>query len=93
MYVCFHGYLALDRQFVCSFLGKTTSLDLSFAQLPLVLCVRLRPCGLSPVIFMGVVLVWLMLARLYGMFLMLLGSQVPDSLALIGFLLFFHHVS
>ena len=47
-YACFGAdRLVLDNQLVYSFLEKTVSLVLSIPHLPAVLCVVLRPLGLS----------------------------------------------
>lgn len=43
--------LVLDRQEVSFSLGKTISPVLSVLWLPVVLCVQLKPCGLSPLHF------------------------------------------
>ena len=43
--------LELDSQLLCFCLGKTTSLDHSFPDLPIVLCVSLMPSWLCPVYF------------------------------------------
>jgi hypothetical protein len=51
MYVLRAGCLAVNNQLLCSSLGKTPSPVLSSPQLPIVLCVILRPGGLFPIHF------------------------------------------
>lgn len=66
MYIFSASYLALDNQLVRSPLGKTPSPTLTFPQLPIVPCVRLRSRGLFPVHFgmsSGVVLVQLRIGQ------------------------------
>lgn len=49
VYVFRAGLFILNNQLVCFYLGKTISLTVSIPQFSAVLCVRLRPKGLSPV--------------------------------------------
>lgn len=59
-------HLVLDSQLICSSLGKTTSPTPSFPQLPIVLCIGLRPQKLLSMqfgIFVGVLLVKLMIGQ------------------------------
>lgn len=62
MYIFRSDHLILDNLLVCSSLGKTTSPAPRIAQLPIVICVGLRPHGLFPFygMFVSIILVQLM---------------------------------
>lgn len=72
MYIFKVGHLVLDDQLSCCALGRTTSPVASFFQLPVVVCVGLRPCGLFSIQF--VLFIDVILGQLT------LGSQVGETL-------------
>lgn len=86
MYAFRDGHLALDNQLVCCSFGKFTSPAPSFPQLPVVVCVGLRPRGCFLVqfdVFVGVILVYSALDDHVGetllvKLLMLLGDTVSQ---------------